>query len=190
MMLSLLKKLSRRLKDRAIARLPSRVFLEATAIPAFAAAGRRRMLVVGTRSYNKPAYDRCVAEGISVWSIDMDPAAAVHGAPDGHLVGNICDIERLAAGLSFDVIIFNGVLAWGLNTASEAAAARTAMARAAPDALILIGWNPGRTDDAEIAAMRPGLKSIALGAIPEMIEFPPLGRAQRHPHRYELFTFV
>ncbi len=185
------KNLFRGLKDWRIGRLPSRIFLKTTVIPALAVSGRRRMLFVGTRSYNRPVYRRCVAEGLSVWSIDLDPEAGAYGAPDGHLVGNICDIERLAAELTFDVIMFNGVLGWGLNSASEAALALRAMAKVvAPGGFLLIGWNPGLTDGAEIAAMRPGLKRAALGPIPEEIEFPPRGAAQRYPHRYELFTFA
>lgn len=187
----LLKNLIRSFKDWRIGRLPSRIFLERTAIPALAAAGHRRMLCVGTRSYNRALYRRCVAEGISVWSIDMDPAAAAYSAPDGHMVGNICDIETLAAGRAFDVIIFNGVLAWGLNDAAEARRAGAAMAKVTtPGGLLLIGWNPGRTDDSEIAAMRPGLAPASVAGLPSDITFPPHGRAQRHPHRYELFTFV
>lgn len=191
MALKPLKTLLRAYKNRRIRRLPSRIFLETVVIPALAKAGRRRMLFVGTRAYNRPAYERCTAEGILVWSIDMDAAAAADGAPDGHLVGNVCDIEALAGERRFDVIIFNGVLGWGLNNAAEALRAVKAMKNvAAPDGLLFVGWNPGLTDGAEIAAMRPHLAHVSVGAIPEDIAFPPRGAAQRYPHRYELFTFA
>jgi SAM-dependent methyltransferase len=183
--------LIRAFKDRRIRRLPARIFLETVVIPALAKAGRRRMLFVGTRSYNRPAYERCKAEGIAVWSIDMDAAASVYGAPDGHFVGNICDIESIAGNQRFDVIIFNGVLGWGLNNASEALMAVKAMKNVvAPGGLLFVGWNPGLTDGAEIAIMRPHLLPASVGAVPEDIEFPPRGAAQRYPHRYELFTFA
>lgn len=191
MVLKPLKTLLRAYKNRRIRRLPSRIFLETVVIPALAKAGRRRMLFVGTRAYNRPAYERCAAEGILVWSIDMDAAAAADGAPDGHFVGNVCDIEALAGGRRFDVIIFNGVLGWGLNNAAEALRAVKAMKNvAAPGGLLLVGWNPGLTDGTEIAAMRPHLAPVSVGAIPEDIAFPPRGAAQRYPHRYELFTFA
>lgn len=186
-----LKTFIRAFKDRRIRRLPSRVFLETVVIPALAKAGGRRMLFVGTRSYNQPAYARCKMEGIAVWSIDMDAAASVYGAPDGHFVGNVCDIETLAGGRVFDVIMFNGVLGWGLNSAPEALMAVKAMKNvAAAGGLLFVGWNPGLTDGAEIAIMRPHLVHTSVGAIPEDIEFPPRGAAQRYPHRYELFTFA
>lgn len=186
-----LKALVRAFKDRRIQRLPSRVFLETQVIPELAKAGRRRMLFVGTRSYNRPAYERCVREGISVWSVDMDPAASAHGAPQGHFTGNVCDIATLAGERTFDVIMFNGVLGWGLNNAPEALAAVKAMKTvAAPEGLLFVGWNPGLTDGAEIEIMRPHLLPTSLGEIPADIEFPPHGPAQRYPHRYELFRFA
>ncbi|MCA0200595.1 MAG: class I SAM-dependent methyltransferase [Proteobacteria bacterium] len=191
MPLASLKAFIRASKDRRIRRLPSRIFLETVAIPALAKAGRQRMLFVGTRSYNRPAYERCKTEGIAAWSIDMDAAAAAYGAPDGHLIGNVCDIEALAGGQRFDVIIFNGVLGWGLNNAPEALLAVKAMKNVvAPGGLLFVGWNPGLTDGAEIAIMRPHLVHTSVGAVPEDIEFPPRGAAQRYPHRYELFTFA
>jgi hypothetical protein len=191
MAMTFLKGLIRPFKDWRIGRLPARIYLRATVIPALAASGRRRMLFVGTRSYNRAAYDQCAAEGISVWSIDLDPAAAAFGAPNGHFVGNVCDIETLARHQAFDVIMMNGVLGWGLNDASEAIRAVQAMKKvAAPGALLLVGWNPGLTDGAEVEAVRAFLKRTSLGAIQGEIEFPPHGAAQRYPHRYELFTFA
>ncbi|MGE4065015.1 MAG: hypothetical protein AB7E79_16745 [Rhodospirillaceae bacterium] len=187
--MSLIKSFLRPLKDWRIGRLPSRIFLKDQVIPALAAEGRKRMLFVGTRSYNRSAYERCRTEGIEVWSVDLDPAAAPWGAPAGHFIGGIADIDKLAPGMAFDVVIYNGVLGWGVNTAEDAIASLAAIRRVTtPGALVFIGWNPGRTDGAEVAALRPRLKRIAVGQIPEEIEFPPKGGAQRYPHRYELFT--
>ncbi|MBY0512221.1 MAG: hypothetical protein K2P94_18970 [Rhodospirillaceae bacterium] len=184
------KKIIRRFKDWRIGRLPSRIFLQTTVIPALAAAGRQRMLFVGTRSYNRPSYVQCMASGISVWSIDLDPAAAAYGAPAGHFTGSICDIDKLADGSAFDVVVYNGVLGWGVNTPVDAIASLDAIRKVTTSsALMFIGWNPGKTDGAEVAALRAQLRRASLGVIPEEIEFPPTGGAQRYPHRYELFTF-
>jgi hypothetical protein len=186
-----LKSLIRAFKDWRIGRLPSRAYLLTTVIPALGAAGRRRMLFVGTRSYNRPAYERCAAEGIAVWSVDLDPAAAAYGAPDGHFIGDIGAVDRLAAGTTFDVVVFNGVLGWGVNTPDHALATLEAMRKiTTQDALLFIGWNPGKTDGAEVAAIRARVKPVSVGEIPREIEFPPRGAAQRYPHRYELFAFA
>lgn len=184
-------RLIHRFKDRKIERLPSRIFLDRTVVPALAADGRRRMLAVGTRSYIRTFYERCTGAGIAVWSIDLDPAAAKHGAPDGHMIGNVCDIATLAAGKTFDVILLNGVLGWGLNDPDEAARALEAMQQVAePGAVILVGWNPGRTSGAEVRAVQERLQRTSLGNIPAEIAFAPAGRAQRHTHCYELFTLA
>ena len=145
------------------------------------------MLFVGTQSYNLPFYRHC--SDFVVFSIDLDPANARYGAPAGHYVGPIQNLGSLTSGMTFDFIVFNGVLGFGIDSATDALSAVAAMAAAAPEALLLIGWNPGRTDGQEIAAMRSRLRPVALGALPHATEFPPVGRAQRDPHRYEFYRF-
>lgn len=185
----LLRRIYRRLfRDPAIAALPSRIWLHADFLPAVKAAGHKRMLFVGTQAYNRPFYRHC--QGLSVFSIDPDPANARYAAPSGHSIGFIQDIARLAPGEKFDVIVFNGIIGFGVNDVPAALDALAAMAgAAAPGALLVIGWNPGRTDGAEIQALRPLLTPTTLGALPQAVEFPALGRAQRNPHVYEFFRF-
>lgn len=190
MIKTLFRALLRPFRHRAIARLPSRRFIIETLIPALATAGCQRMLLVGVQSYNVPLYEACARAGITVWSIDYDPASSAYAAPAGHFVGDIRKVDALVQALCFEVILFNGVLGFGINTASAALDALTAMAKvAAPAALLVVGWNPGRTDNAEIEALRPRLRPVSLPDIPAPVEFAPRGRAQRDPHRYEIFTF-
>jgi hypothetical protein len=180
--------LGERWLHRAIEALPSRLYLQEVLIPALAGAGRRRMLFVGVQSYNLPVYRSCAEHNIAVWSVDYDPASAIYGAPQGHFVGDVEQIAILAPSLKFDVIIFNGILGFGVNTPTDATAALDAMEQVAePDALLIVGWNPGRTDDLEIIAVRARLTPTPLGALGSEIEFPPHGRLQRGPHRYEIF---
>lgn len=182
--------LRRHVRDPRIVKLPSRRYLHEILLPALAADGRGRMLFVGVQSYNLPFYRHCTARGMKVCSIDPDPAGLRYGAPDGHYVGIIQDIAALADGRTFDVIVFNGVLGFGVNSAADALAALAAMARVAePGAILVIGWNPGRTDGQEIAAMRPRLTAVSLGDVPQSTAYPPLGRPQRDPHLYEIFRF-
>ena len=174
-------------RDPAITALPSRRWLHEELLPALKAAGHKRVLFVGTQSYNVPFYSRC--GDFTVFSIDPDPANARYGAPGGHYVGLIQDIGGLAPGKVFDVIVFNGVLGFGVNSAADAIDCLQAMALAAPEALLVVGWNPGRTDGQEIAAMRLHLRPVTLDKLPHATEFPPQGRAQRDPHRYEFYRF-
>lgn len=176
-------------RSRAIEALPSRQYMQTTLIPALASAERRRMLFVGAQPYNLAFYRHCEALKIDVWSIDYDSASAPYGAPQGHFVGDIKQIGILAPQLKFDVIVFNGILGFGVNSPADAVSALEAMAQVAePDALLIIGWNPGRTDGQEIVALRPRLTRATLGDLPSEIEFPAMG-VQRDPHRYEIFKF-
>ena len=180
----------KKLGDIVIKGLPSRRHLEAVMVPALAAAGCRRMLFVGVQSYNLPFYRACDAAGIDVWSIDSNPTASVYGAPRGHFTGDLRETAVLSAAPKFDVIIFNGIIGFGVNSAAAAIAALEAMARAAePRALLLIGWNPGLTDGQEMEAMRQRLDHASLGDTSRDVVFPAHSWAQRYPHRYEMFRF-
>lgn len=184
-----LKRIYRRLfRDPAIAALPSRVWLHTDLLPALKAAGHKRMLFVGTQSYNGLFYRHC--QGLAVFSIDPDSANARYGAPDGHFTGYVQDLARLAPGTSYDVIVFNGIIGFGVNDVPAALDALRAMENAAAlGALLIIGWNPGRTDGQEILALRPHLTPTTLGMLSHVVEFPALGRAQRNAHIYEFYRF-
>ncbi len=185
------KPIRRRMAGRLIQDLPSRQFLLRELLPALAADGRRRMLFVGAQSYNVPFYKSCADHEIAVWSIDLDPLSAKYGAPAGHFVGDIRQVHTLVGELCFDVIMFNGIFGFGVNTAEDASAAIESIAKVAePGALFIVGWNPGLTDGQEMAAIKPHVQATALAHIPSGAEFPPVGRLQRHPHRYELFTLT
>ncbi len=180
--------LRKRMGNIIIASLPSRMHMQTVLLPAIAAAGCTRMLFVGAQSYNLGFYRDCAALGITVWSLDFDPASALYGAPAGHFTGDIRRVDSLTGDLRFDVIIFNGILGFGINTAPDAIAALEAMAKiAAPGALLLVGWNPGLTDNQEIVEVRQRVKPAMLDSMQD-IEFSKRG-IQRHPHRYETFRF-
>ncbi len=186
----MLKRLVQAVKDQRIKSLPSRIFLQEVVIKALGATGRRRLLSIGTRSYNTPMYRQCSEQGISVWSVDIDPRAARYGAPAGHFVGDVRELNKLVDGRLFDVIVLNGVLGYGLNNESDIIATIVAMRKIAErGAVLVVGWNPGRTDDAEIVALRAALKRAPLQGVPDQIEFPSRGKLQTEPHRYEFFSF-
>ena len=183
------KPIRKHIAARLIQDLPSRQYLLQTLLPALAAAGCQRMLFVGAQAYNLPFYRRCADFHMDIWSIDFDPLSAKYGAPAGHFVGDIREVDKLVGPLRFDVIMFNGIFGFGVNKAEAALAALRSMAKTAePEALFIVGWNPGLTNDQEMAAIRPHVMPASLADLP-VIEFPRVGRLQRHPHRYEVFKF-
>jgi len=176
--------------ERAIARLPSRSFMSAAILPALVAAGAKKMLFVGTQSYNRAFFRACETAGIAVWSIDLEPGAARFGSPRGHFVDDVRLVDRTIRHHVFDVFIFNGIIGFGIGTVADADAVVSAFARiAAPGALLVLGWNPGLRDIAA-AAIRGRLTSVSLGAIPSVIEFPAVGAVQPQPHCYEIFRLT
>ncbi len=184
------KPLRRRITHHVIKTLPSRAYMHTTLLPATTAAVGRRMLFVGAQSYNQPFYDAARALDVAVWSIDFDPDSAAHGAPNGHFVGDIKRIDALVGDLKFDIIMFNGIFGFGINTPGDAAAALEAMAKVARGGgLLVVGWNPGLTDGREMDVTRGRLHPAHLEGLPAVMEFPAFGRIQRHPHRYEIFRF-
>ena len=185
------KKLFLLIANQAIAQLPSRKFLETSLLANLPAQPALRMLCVGTQSYNRPLYRACEALEIKVWSIDLDPNSSRWPAPQGHFVGDVCDIPTLAGELRFDVILFNGVLGFGINSYDAAQKVCDALRRvSASSALLLVGWNPGLTDDSEILAFRAKLEAVAPGNLPSSLEFPSHGKIQPHAHRYEFFRLA
>ena len=90
--------------ERAIARLPSRSFMSAAILPALVAAGAKKMLFVGTQSYNRAFFRACETAGIAVWSIDLEPGAARFGSPRGHFVDDMrLSIERFGTTCSMSL---------------------------------------------------------------------------------------
>jgi hypothetical protein len=171
--------------NRAIEKLPARVFLGEAILPALQ--GRTRMLFVGCRPYNLNFYRECEAKGIAVWTIDIDPKVARWGAPR-HLIGDVREVDLLVSGLRFDIIIANGLLGFGVNCREDAEQTVDALIRVADvDALLIVGWNPGLTDNSEIEAFRTKLTSTTIGPLDIAIEFSPRKPLQPTPHRYEFF---
>lgn len=185
------KPIRKRMAAVVIRNLPSRRYMLDVLVPAVAASGRTRMLFVGAASYNEPFYRACAARGINVWSLDFDPAAAAYGAPQGHFVGDIRQAPALVAGRTFDIVIFNGILGFGIDNRADAIAAIEAMAGVAEKgAPLVIGWNPGMTSDEDMAAVRARLVPGSLAHAPADIAFPKRGRVQKFTHRYETFQFA
>ena len=45
----------------------------------------------------------------------MDPEQAIYGPPGRHVIGSVTDMSGYYDEASFDVVISNGVIGWGLN---------------------------------------------------------------------------
>ncbi len=145
----------------------------------------RRVLFVGCARYTS-SYARQFADKHYA-TLDPRPAARRHGARR-HIVAHLQDLGRHAAPGSFDLIVCNGVLGWGLDQPQDAerafAACHTAL-RAGGE--LVVGWNDVRPRNRVVPDAVAALKRF------RRVTFAPLGASRyRTPtdnaHTYDFFA--
>ncbi len=148
---------------------PDRRVLENAILPAIAAdPTRARVLFVGVQPYTQdyPAIfcDRSFA------TIDPDPGVAAMGARR-HVVDGVENLLRHFAPGSFDAVVMNGVIGWGLNEASQIDRALHVLAEALDHhGLLVLGVNEKKAGYIDPRSM-PSMVAFA------PLEFPALGTA-------------
>jgi len=125
---------------------PDREELEQRILPWLAShEGVRRVLFVGVGPYTKH-YEQ-LFRGSEYWTIDVDRSRRRFGAGRRHVVGSIVELDRWFANGTFDLVVANGILGFGLDDRHEIEAAFAQVRRALRDGgLLLLGWddNPPR----------------------------------------------
>jgi hypothetical protein len=121
-------------------------------------------------------------------TLDIDPANAEFGAPS-HTVGDCREIPRLLPGSRFHLVLFNGILGYGINEPdSFLDFQRSAHAALVPNGWLIVGFNdiPARKGQL-IDSMDPSLfrKSDFLGSIPQLVRLPTHNR-----HTFAFFRKV
>jgi SAM-dependent methyltransferase len=119
---------------------PDRIYLKRVILPQIARRGI--VLLVGCRRYT--AHDPIYLErrGVVCWTLDIDPAVARWGAPRHHLIAPIEDAASHFAPATFDTVVLNGVLGYGVDDADAQEAAVLACAAVLkPGGLLVLGWN-------------------------------------------------
>jgi hypothetical protein len=174
--------------DRRIEHLPSRRFVHQTLLPLLVGVDCANLLFVGIQGYNRHIARTCARLGLTLWTIDVDPAAMRWGAPGRHIIGDVRAIDQQIAPGFFDAAIMNGVLGYGVDDPEGAEAAIRALATVVKrDRFVVVGWNPGRvTDYRDLVVVRQFLAPAQLGGLRTSVEFPP-DTVQSHPHRYDLY---
>lgn len=134
--------------DRAILALPDRRFVETTLLPAIAASGAKTILYVGVRSYTRRYPDLLQRLGVETWTTDIDPVAARHGVKGRHRVSDVADLKPEDFPVRFDLVVFSGVIGFGVNSRSQIdAAARALAGMTAPGGRLVLGWNHDNAAD-------------------------------------------
>jgi SAM-dependent methyltransferase len=164
----------RRIAVRSAARMsrhPDRTLLTDHYLPAFAAAGGR-ILWVGCRDYCAGYPEMLERQGAEAWTTEIDPRQAEWGRAGRHRVGDVCEADRLFADLTFDAVLCNGVLGWGVDASEDQGRALAAMAAILrPGGRLLLGWNTDRMADPVVGGLTaPAFASAPFGDLPARLE--------------------
>jgi SAM-dependent methyltransferase len=131
-------------------RSADRRFLEEAILPALSRRGDvRSVLFVGCARYTR--HYEALFPNAEYWTIDPDPRRRRWGARR-HIVDRLERLDGHRIGDTFDLIVCNGVLGWGLNRRADAESAFQACHRAlCAGGHLVLGWN----DVAPRNAVRP-----------------------------------
>lgn len=177
-------KLSRRVASRVRTRLrlllgipmpivsEDRRVLETQILPRIAAE-RRRILFVGCEIYTAH-YCRFFLRN-DYHTIDYDPAKKRYGARQ-HTVGSVTELQKHYEAGSFDAVVFNGVLGYGIDQPEGAAAAIRACREVLKiGGLLVVGWN----DRPDVRQLFDHCAELQRGLVPTV--FDALGVVQTRP---------
>lgn len=165
---------------------PNRRVLEDAILPALAADPRyRRVLFVGCQWYTK-IYGALFAHR-EYWTIEVDPAMAKFGSQGRHIVDSYLNLSRHAEPGSFDLIIINGVLGWGIDGPADTEIALYETLRALnPGGMMVIGYND--TPQNRPSFLKQPSQALAMF---EPAVFAPLNAHEyATPDDYDRHTFV
>ncbi len=130
-----------------IQQFPDRRCLREVYLPAFAQTGGR-ILWVGCRKYTASYYRVLESHGAEVWTTDIEPRLARWGRRGRHRNGDICRADEVFGDLTFNAVLCNGVLGYGVDSVAQQTQALHALSRIiVPGGRLLIGWNTDRIED-------------------------------------------
>lgn len=140
-------------KATRIRSLPDRRMMADNYVPALAADGGR-ILWVGCREYTLDDYAALEAHGGEVWTTDIDASAERWGREGRHRTGDVCEADRFFSDMTFDAIVCNGVLGYGVDSPEHQRKALKALAAILrPGGRLLLGWNTDKIDDPVAAGL-------------------------------------
>ena len=128
-------------------RAPDRVFLETAIFPWLETLAVRDVLSIGVRPYTAHYPGLLRRRGMRIWTSDIDPETARWATAD-HVVADVCTLSPGDFPVSFDAVVFNGVIGWGVDDPAMVRRAFEALrSLVAPGAVMVLGWNHDRCVD-------------------------------------------
>jgi SAM-dependent methyltransferase len=155
----------------------ARRYMTESIFPALAAMNLKRVLFVGCKSYTAHYGKQLTRAAIEYWTTDIDPAAAIWGEKDHHIVCDITKIDEVCPLGWFDVVLLNGVFGYGVDEENEMNRAIEAIARILrQDGMLLIGWTPREVKDpTRLESARVHFRRERVLLLPVRKTFPDTG---------------
>ncbi len=134
--------------DRTILRQPDRIFIAQVLIPKIVARRPKRVLALGVHYYTQRMQRTIERSGIELFTADPDARKVRWGAKSRHRVCTAAEIKSHFPGATFDVVLLNGVLGYGLDTQEELDRTyRAVAAKMEPGGLLVLGWDDNMFHD-------------------------------------------
>lgn len=142
-----------------------------------------QILWIGCAPYTAGYYGTLEREGAQCFTIELDAELSRHGRHGRHTVGSMLDLDRHYPVRSFNLILCNGVLGWGVNAAEDQRHAFDVMAKALqPGGALVVGWNTDTmADPVEARLHAPHFTHSAIG------DFPSRYAVENVTHVYDCF---
>ena len=120
---------------------PDRRFLEDGIITKLLADHRyQRILFAGVEIYTW--HYRHLLHDREFHTIEKDPNKSHYGNKGKHTLGSVCELEMHYGPGQFDVVLFNGLIGYGLDSAPDVEQALSSAYEVLADGgLLIIGWN-------------------------------------------------
>jgi len=167
--------------------LPDRLYLENRILPALAQLRLRRILFVGVAWFTKRYARAFENSSTEYWTLDIDAQESEHGNGEQHVVGDVTQLQRYFEPRSFDAIILNGVLGFGVDDLKMMNAAIDSCGLALrTEGILVVGWNPDRiSDPLELESIR---RAFSADCVLELPRRARIDSFDTHQHVYDFFT--
>lgn len=170
-----------------VAGCPDRQHLEKVILPVLGRGAFRRILFIGCESFTRNYGRHFEKPSTEYWTTDIRPEAAPFGAAGRHVT---CDVKELEShfpqGFAADLILFNGVFGYGLNTDEDMDAALRAIHRVLlAGGILMLGWNKDLAGEPERLPAMTLYQKVGDGwMLPPRIDF------EESTHAFAFFTGV
>ncbi|MGF1958438.1 MAG: class I SAM-dependent methyltransferase [Aulosira sp. DedVER01a] len=151
---------------------PDRIVMEDIILPYFASRSEfKKILFVGCDWYTK--HYQTYFKGKEYWTIEIDKEQSKYGAKN-HINDGIQNLGKYVENNYFDLIIFNGVFGWGVNTKEDTETSfQQCFQYLREEGILVFGWN-----DIPDAKPFPVLEECGNLQKFDSYFFPPLSTAQ------------